>query len=146
MQKLPGTNRMHSGGPVRSSVFAAAGGSRRPTLPKCFLGIVPQFGHHRLQMTFEEGAAIPSHAAAIRVMPYCDMCTQSPRSARRDEGFRRSTREYADTRLPVPENTMPLAGQSHSKVSNRMVTRFAQIVAAMITVEGKGDDGCRAKI
>src|SRR5271169_5966330 len=54
-------------GPVKSSVFAAACGSRRPTLPKCFLGIVPQFGHHRLQMTFEEGAAVPSRAAAIRV-------------------------------------------------------------------------------
>ena len=54
-------------GPVKSSVFAAPGGSRRPALPKCFLGIVPQFGHHRLQMTFEEGAALSSHAAAIRV-------------------------------------------------------------------------------
>jgi hypothetical protein len=43
--QLPGTNRMHSGGwPVKSSVFAAACGSRRPTLPKCFLGIFPQFG------------------------------------------------------------------------------------------------------
>ena len=36
-------------------------------MPKCFLGIVPQFGHNRLQMTFEEGAAVPSHAAAIGV-------------------------------------------------------------------------------
>jgi hypothetical protein len=35
-------------GPVKSSVFAAACGSRRPTLHKCFLGIVPQFGHHGL--------------------------------------------------------------------------------------------------
>jgi hypothetical protein len=31
------------------------------------LGIVPRFGHHRLKMTLEEGAAVPSHAAAIRV-------------------------------------------------------------------------------
>jgi hypothetical protein len=67
MQSHRGTNRMHSvGWPGKIIGFAAACGSRRPTLPKCFLGIVPQFGHHRLQMTFEEGAAVPSHAAAIR--------------------------------------------------------------------------------
>jgi hypothetical protein len=59
---------MHSAdGPVKSSVVAAACGSQGPTLPKCFLGIAPQFGHHRLQMTFEEGAGVPSHAATIRV-------------------------------------------------------------------------------
>jgi hypothetical protein len=40
------------------------GSPLQPTLPKCFLGIVPQLGHHRLQMTFEEGAAVPSHTAA----------------------------------------------------------------------------------
>jgi hypothetical protein len=50
-----------------SLVLAAACGSRRPTLPNCLVGIVPHFGHHRLQMTFEEGAAVPPNTAAIRV-------------------------------------------------------------------------------
>lgn len=50
-----------------SLVFAAACGSRRPTLPNCLVGIVPHFGPHRLQMTFEEGAAVPPNTAAIRV-------------------------------------------------------------------------------
>ena len=54
-------------GSVKSTVLRRRAVPRRPTLPKCFLGIVPQFGHHRLQMTFEEGAAVPSHVAAIRV-------------------------------------------------------------------------------
>ena len=38
----------------------------RPTFPN-LLGIVPHFGNHRFQMTFEEGMAVPSHTTAIRV-------------------------------------------------------------------------------
>lgn len=48
-------------------VFAAACGSPRPTFPNCFLGVVPHFGHHRLQMTLKERTPVPSHTAAIRV-------------------------------------------------------------------------------
>jgi len=58
---------MHSvDGPGK--IISSCGGVLFPKadLAKCFLSIVPQFGHHRLQMTFEEGAAVPSHAAAIR--------------------------------------------------------------------------------
>ncbi len=58
--ELAGTNRMHSGGwPGKIISFAAACGSRRPTLPKCFLG------SSRSSATIDSGEAAKLKAVVL---------------------------------------------------------------------------------